>query len=511
MQTKHMQVGIDDMSCYVPRLYLPIEVLAEARQLEYAKLNKGLGLEAMALPDTHEDAATMAANAVLDIILKNGLDPRSIGRIYLGTESAVDGAKPMASYVMDMLDRYLTDRYGPDCLLNCDVVDLTFACIGAVDALENTLDWVRGDAGRIGIVVASDVAKYDLESGGEYTQGAGAVALLVKADPRLLAIGDTWGVATRGVHDFFKPVRTYHKTELVTEVLQAMGSKVPGLDPEALLAGLNGSLEKLFGISDEQLGLHLDMPVFDGPYSNQCYQNRIWEALRHYAQRAGLPDDAPVTDEWQRLVFHLPYAYQGRRMFPEIFMIESQRRGDWPEVEAEFQMERPHPAGFDDEKAYEKAYATYLRAVSKTQAYRRFVREKIERGERASSLVGNIYTGSIFLALMSTLEADLGEGNELAGARLGFFAYGSGSKSKVFTATVQPAWREVVETWQLAARLSDRHPVDYHTYEQLHRGRRREPVIRPRSAFYLSEVCREKGVREGARTYRWAEGVQATV
>ena len=30
-------VGIDDMAAYVPKLYLPIETLAEARQIEYIK------------------------------------------------------------------------------------------------------------------------------------------------------------------------------------------------------------------------------------------------------------------------------------------------------------------------------------------------------------------------------------------------------------------------------------------------------------------------------------------
>ncbi|GIS43879.1 MAG: hypothetical protein Ct9H90mP16_09490 [Candidatus Poseidoniales archaeon] len=76
---------------------------------------------------------------------------------------------------------------------------MTFACIGAVDALHNTLDWVaRGgvEEDRIGIVVFSDNAKYDLESAGEYTQGAGGGALLIRHNPRLISIPDRWGVST---------------------------------------------------------------------------------------------------------------------------------------------------------------------------------------------------------------------------------------------------------------------------------------------------------------------------
>ena len=41
-----------------------------------------------------------------------------------------------------MLTHRYGERFGEDCFRGCDVVDMTFACIGAVDALHNTLDWV---------------------------------------------------------------------------------------------------------------------------------------------------------------------------------------------------------------------------------------------------------------------------------------------------------------------------------------------------------------------------------
>ena len=58
--------------------------------------------------------------------------------MYLGT-SALDGAKPTATYILDMLTQRYGGRFGEDCFRNCDVVDMTFACIGAVDALHRTL------------------------------------------------------------------------------------------------------------------------------------------------------------------------------------------------------------------------------------------------------------------------------------------------------------------------------------------------------------------------------------
>ena len=208
-------IGIDDMAFYVPSIFLPIKDLAEARSIEYAKLSKGLGLTTMSLADTYDDASSMAANAVLSLIKKNNLKPKEIGRIYVGSESATDGAKPIASYVVSMLADYFKDEFGPDSFMHTDVVDMTFACIAGIDAMHTTLDWVNADRSRIGIVVATDNAKYELESTGEYTQGAGAVATLIKHNPRLLSISEPVGISTIGEHDFFKPVRKIRKEEHV--------------------------------------------------------------------------------------------------------------------------------------------------------------------------------------------------------------------------------------------------------------------------------------------------------
>lgn len=507
---KKLAVGIDDMAAYIPNLYLPIADLAAARELEYAKLNKGLGLTSMSVPDQHEDAATMAANAVLRLMLQNGLKPEQIGRIYLGTESSVDGSKPMSTYVLDMLNQYFEAGHGKQPFLHCDVVDLTFACIGAVDALQNTLDWVQGGSQRIGIVVGSDIARYELESGGEYTQGAGAVALLVRQSPRLLVMDSAFGVATKPVHDFFKPLRHFTKAEIITEVLQLAG--VNGIKAATVLENLKpGDANSLLHHFDAAVEVHRDTPVFDGPYSNNCYQERIWEALEDYTRKSSLPEDEAVTDEWYRLVFHLPYAYQARRMFAEIFMRESQKRGDWGRTAQHIAQPFPQPGGFQDPAAYQKALSKYYRAITKTERYQRFVAEKIEKGERVSSLVGNLYTSSLFLSLMSTLEADLEEQNALTGRKVGFFAYGSGSKSKVFSATVAEGWETVTRRFGLARTLQQRQAIDYTTYERLHRGQTSEPVQKPSAHFYLKEISREPGTREGARAYGWRGKVEETV
>lgn len=507
-QTNLTGVGIDDMALYIPSLYLPIQTLAEERGIPYAKLNKGLGLEKMAIPDWHEDSATMAANAVVELIERNQIDPNTIGRIYLGTESALDGAKPTATYVLEMLRRKYKGTYGVDCLRHCDVVDLTFACVGGVDALHNTLDWVRVREDRVGIVVCSDFAKYELASTGEYTQGAGAIAMLVKHNPRLLLIEDNIGVATQGVHDFFKPKRAVSKQDIIQEVLNLAG--VTNVNAKDILQLLPASLE-VKGVLDDNdayLHLHKDTPIFDGPYSNMTYQSRVKEALANLKAKKVKRDpsalDTPILDQWARLVFHLPYAAHGRRMASELYMANLQEKGEWKAFAAANELEIPQRANFEDQAAFEKAQAQFLRGITKTEAYREFTQVKLQKAEDISSQVGNMYACSVFLALMGTLEMDHLDNSDLSGKKMGCLAYGSGSKSKVFEVQVQPTWKEVVQNFKITEKLAARQAVDYTTYEQLHRLETAESVVAPSGEFKLDKIGDEVD-REGARYYSWAE------
>ncbi len=511
-----IHVGIDDIAVHIPRLFLDIRDFAELRQQNYAKLNRGLGLAAMAIPDRHEDTATMGANAAARLMDRNGLDPRSIGRLYLGTESALDGSKPTATYILEMLTERYAPEYGADCFRNCDVVDMTFACIGAVDALQNTLDWVaRGgpEQDRMGIVVFSDNAKYDLHSSGEYTQGAGGGAMLVRHNPRLLAIPDVWGVSTTPVHDFFKPLREVPVRDVLADVLalaEESGAELPPELLERMMEKLPGSAQAdrgVFAHGHQALSLHKDTPVFDGPLSNRCYREAVKEAFTDFhgkavAQGTYNPDeDEILTELWARIICHLPYAFQGKRMFPDVFRYDRRGLTVWQDIVAEIGPE-PVEADFDSETDFHRASDQYRRAISKTPQFKEFVATRIEKGQRASSLVGNQYTGSIFVSLMSTFEADLEEGSALSGQHIGLAAYGSGAKAKVFSGIVQEGWAEVTRRFELFARLRARKALTTEQYEDLHRGVMPRSISQPAAEFALVGVERE-GELEGTRHYAW--------
>ncbi len=108
---------------------------------------------------------------------------------------------------------------------------------------------------------------------------------------------------------------------------------------------------------------------------------------------------------------HLPYAFQAKRMFPDVFRHDRTGTPIWDDVLVEIGEPPMMPSQKTKKniEQFEKEMDAYRRAISKTPEYLHFHSNKIEKGQRASSLIGNQYTGSIFLALMSTLESDLEE------------------------------------------------------------------------------------------------------
>ena len=134
----------------------------------------------------------MALNAVTALLDHHVSDPRLIGRIEVGTESNVDMAKSIKSYLMDLLPKGHVDVEG---------VDNTNACYGATAALLNTIAWCR-ETGRLGVVVATDAADMDIQDSS--WRGASAVAMLVGSNP-WIEIHPERTSCFKNTHDFFKP------------------------------------------------------------------------------------------------------------------------------------------------------------------------------------------------------------------------------------------------------------------------------------------------------------------
>jgi hydroxymethylglutaryl-CoA synthase len=453
-----MRTGIDALAYDVSKIHLSIQTLAKARDIDPEKLEKGLGLINMTLPDAHQDTVVLGANALTKLILQNDIDLSEISRIYVGTESGIDSSKPIASFLIALMEQ----KFGENSLSECDVVDFTFACIGGVDALQNCLDFVRLNPDKKAIVVTADIAKYDLNSTGEYTQGAGAVAMLISSDPRIIAFDNQWSVSTKGVFDFFKPYRQVSKDEITG----------------------NQNNEPWFGNLESEIEIHKDQPVFDGQYSNQCYTDRTRAAYFSLKDLKKTQDS--LYDSWENIIMHLPYAFQGRRMLPEIYALDATTK-----------------IFSGDEDAV--AYQNKLKELSKTQAYKTFVTNKLQPAELASSLIGNLYAGSIFMGLLSTLENASEKNIALEGKKIGFMAYGSGSKSKVFEGIVQLDWKSAIAKVQLFENLKNSIEIDFKTYEKLHKKELKSSVLQPKQEWVLDRIEKEVPTLIGARYYTWVE------
>lgn len=453
-----MKTGIDAISFDVANIHLPIKTLALARNIEPEKLEKGLGLIKMTLPDVHQDAVVFGANALTKLILDHNINLNEISRIYVGTESAIDSSKPISSFLISLIEQ----KFGEDTLAECDVVDFTFACIGGVDALQNCIDFVKLNPAKKAIVVTTDFAKYDLNSTGEYTQGAGALAMLVTSNPRIIAFDNNWATSTKGVFDFFKPYRSISK--------------------EAITKNINN--DSWFDNLEAEIEIHKDQPVFDGQYSNQCYMDRTRAAYFSFKKLKNTTET--LYNSWNSIIMHLPYSFQGRRMLSEIYTLDSAEKIISENIE---------PAD----------YQVKIKEVAKSDEYRNFVTGKLQPAELASSLIGNLYTGSIFMGLLSTLAHFYDTNKEIAGTQFGFLAYGSGSKSKVFEGTIQPEWKSALENVKLFENLEESTEIDFNTYEGLHKKEQKQSVRTPKNEWILDRIEKEIPNLIGARYYKWID------
>ena len=461
-------VGIDAIDYYIPNLFVDMQDLSLARDIPYEKLSQGLGLKKMSIPDSNEDTASLAANALLNLITKNKINPSDIGRIYLGTETGLDSSKPISSYVIEIVEDLLSDKFGSRSFKNCDIVDLTFACIGGVDALENCIDWVKGGSKRKAIVIATDIAKYHLGSTGEYTQGAGALSLLITENPKMISISNIWGVASKGIGDFFKPRRIFNKKDIFKEAASLMGTNPSDEEILEILAN-NGS--KFWNSSNKKIEVYKEEPVYEGQFSNESYQERIYEALDHFKNQKNIN----FLTEWAFLIFHLPYAYHGRKMILEKWIQWLEENGEIDNLYNE--------VGQKDNNRKE-----WLKLVSKSKMFNEFIQKKIMPGELASAEIGNMYTGSIFMALISLLSSALEKGEDIKNAKIGFLSYGSGSKAKIFEGTLESQWEETIKELDLFSKLNNRIKIDIDSYERLHNNESVSPLDSSSSSIKLDKI-----------------------
>ncbi|MFJ1628102.1 hydroxymethylglutaryl-CoA synthase [Marinilactibacillus psychrotolerans] len=350
-----MEIGIDKIGFYTPDVYIDMEKLAEARGVEPAKYTIGIGQEKMAVAPLSQDAVSMAANAALEVLDEEDRD--AIDFVLFGTESGVDHSKSGAVWVHHLAG---IQKYARS-------VELKQACYSATAAIKMAMGHISLHPESKVLVLGTDIAKYGLNTGGEPTQGAGAVAMVLSANPKILAI-DTDSVSmTEDISDFWRP-------------------------------------------------LYSDYAYVDGKFSNQAYLNFLTDIWGQYKER----NNRDLSD-FEALCFHVPYTKMGKKALKAL-----------------------------TENASEEDTARLMGYYEPSVSY--------------NKQVGNIYTGSLYLSLLSLLEqGPLLEDN----ARIGLFSYGSGAVGEFFSGVVKPGYKEHMLKEEHEALLNNRRELSIKEYEEI--------------------------------------------
>ena len=104
----------------------------------------------------------------------------------------------------------LEQVYGESSFEHAGGIECKFACVKTAHThfmIMQTGSRAEENNKKSAIVIVSDIAKYDIGSSGEYTQGAGAVAMLIKENPRLLTFDrKVASTIIKNEYDFYRPI-----------------------------------------------------------------------------------------------------------------------------------------------------------------------------------------------------------------------------------------------------------------------------------------------------------------
>ena len=464
-----MAAGIDNIGIYIPQLYLDASDFAKARGLDPEKLERGLGIKQMAIVDTNQDPACLAANACLNVMQKTKLSPDEIGRLYVATESSLDESKAMNSDVIGMLEQV----YGEGTFGHCGGIECKFACVSGSYALYDNTNWIRaGEAeDKYALVVVSDIAKYDLGSSGEVTQGAGAIAMLLNDNPRLLSFDPkVTATSIKNEYDFYRP----------------------------------------FG---------KETPIVHGQYSNLLYLIQVKNALIDYKRKVKetglikLKEGETILDHVDYLNMHLPYSNMGKKALAYLVRHEWRDLPRWKKIIEEIGMEEPipkDPRGTIESTLEDAEFMAndhqFTKLFTSTEMYAELYESKLASSLIASKMIGNLYTASLYLGFRSSLEFEYQKGVDLEGKRVGFCSYGSGASAMIFSGVIQPEYDQVVKDMNLEAELGPRTKLSLDEYEELHENKRTyEENIRSANKEFVIVDVKTSAESRGERHYAFVD------
>ncbi|KAL0580484.1 3-hydroxy-3-methylglutaryl coenzyme A synthase [Marasmius crinis-equi] len=397
-------VGILAVEMYFPRRCISEADLEEFDGVSKGKYTIGLGQEYMAWPDDREDINSFALNAVSGLLQKYNVDPKSIGRIDVGTETIIDKSKSVKTSIMALFAE--SGNY------DIEGIDSKNACYGSTAALFNAVNWIESSSwdGRNAIVVAGDIAVY-AEGAARPAGGAGAVALLIGPNAPLV-FEPIHGTYMADTYDFYKP---------------NLSSEYPEVDGPVSVVTYTGALDHAYSAFREKVARALKRAGLA--------QHNVQDPKAHFS-----------LDSVDYALFHSPYGKQTVKGHARILFNDFLSNPEAP-IFANIGNADAYRAMSQTESLKDKNLEKDFIAAGKAQ-----FAQKIEPGMACSKRLGNMYTGSLYgclASLVSTVEPAT-----LKDKRVSLYAFGSGCAASFFTLKVKGDTSEIREKLDLLNRLA---------------------------------------------------------
>ena len=418
----------------------------------------------------------MAANAVLDLIIENKIEPSQIGFLALGTESSTDNSAGTI-IIKGMVNDELKNRGLSPISNQCEVPEFKQACLSGIYALKNAVRYVNSDAPeKKAIVVCSDIALYQIGSSGEPTQGAGAVATLIESNPKIAEVNTAFSGSSSEYRqiDFRKPIQ--YRAE-----------------------NLNGH-----SASD------LDLPVFNGKYSASCYIDGTISALSNMSLNRG-QSLSKLLNEAAAVFMHRPFHKMPMNAFSisylyalangdeddyqEFYDLLAQANIQPEEIKKEL-TERPDLVTFlqtDINKELFPKTNKALKSLNRIKLFKDKVLSKIKLGNELTKEMGNIYSGSIFAWLAAGIEDSMKNGKDLNGKDGLLIGYGSGDAAEVIPISFTQDCCDKESNIKYSSAFSEPVNLNHKQYIKLRTNKILEGVeSRKSKGFVVSKVGKEE-------------------
>jgi hydroxymethylglutaryl-CoA synthase len=474
-RTSHLAVGVSGMAVFTPPAKVELKEWCDWTGNSWDKVSSVVG-SSFRIPCNNENAYTMAATAVLRLIVNNKVDPQRVGFLGFGTESSTDNSAG-AVIIRGMVDSGLTKLGLPRLSRQCEVPEFKHACLGGIYALKSGARYASTDGkDRVAIVVASDIAEYARGSTGEQTQGAGAVAMLVEDQAKLfeLDLAHTGsGSAYRGP-DFRKPVKRHfiagYHSEPVTE-------KIP------------------------------DFPVFSGPYSTVAYLEEVTQAVEAMLAKMSQRPSDYYTDV-TGLFFHRPY-----NMMPIQAMSFLYARGLARSTSADHVARfetlckkakvTPEAARADLDAVKETDLFSFIeqgkeaptnlfgptnaiaKALRSEKAFTDLLEAKMSLGSKAMAQFGNLYTAALPCWLAAGFEEALEKKSDITNKPMVIVGYGSGDAAESIPITPVAGWEQAAARIGVSKALDESVTLSREQYEQLHSGKLKDDLAKSRKNQFV--------------------------